>query len=74
VLCPGKTATPFDFNAGNIENSNSNKANVTELISYTIKQLNNDKTLIIPGLKNKIKYYTFKFLPEFITDFLIKSI
>ena len=74
VLCPGRTSTSFDINAGVKVKSKVKKAKTADIVSYTIKQLHNNKILIIPGFKNKIKYYAFKLLPEFFTDMLIKSL
>lgn len=82
VLCPGKTDTEFDKNAEKHLND-SNRAVLPEYVSdYTIKKLQNrcfamshkNKKLIIPGFKNKVKYILFKYFPDFITDFIVKSV
>lgn len=74
VLCPGKTLSSFDYNAGKINDLDSKKADTGGLVSYAIQMLIIGRTLIIPGINNKIKYYVFKFLPDFLTDLLIRKL
>ncbi|MDT3740042.1 MAG: SDR family NAD(P)-dependent oxidoreductase [Candidatus Kapabacteria bacterium] len=74
VLCPGKTISSFDFNAGKKDDSNIKKAETGGVVSYTIRKLIIGRTMIIPGINNRIKYYAFKFLPEFLTDILISKL
>ncbi|MCL5990750.1 MAG: SDR family NAD(P)-dependent oxidoreductase [Bacteroidetes bacterium] len=74
VLCPGKTDTDFDFNSGYKSNSAKTKMTPEYVAKYTMKKLVKGKEVIIPGFTNKLKYYLFKFLPEFITDMIVKSI
>lgn len=73
VLCPGKTDTEFDLNSGNLENK-SKKMPVSGLVTYTLRKLEKGKKIIIPGFKNKLKYYVFRFVPEFITDLIIQKL
>lgn len=74
VLCPGKTQSSFDSNAKVNLNYNTKRASSSKVVAYALSQLLKKKTLIIPGLNNKIKYYIFKYLPEFITNSIIRGI
>jgi uncharacterized protein len=71
VVCPGKTDTDFDKNAGLQANGNSTKDSPEFVAEYTLKQISTGKTLIIPGFKNKLKYFMFRYLPDFSTDWII---
>jgi len=73
VLCPAKLYL-LDFNAGKKDDSNIKKAETGGVVSYTIRKLIIGRTMIIPGINNRIKYYAFKFLPEFLTDILISKL
>ncbi|MGA2296266.1 MAG: SDR family NAD(P)-dependent oxidoreductase, partial [FCB group bacterium] len=74
LLCPGRTDTEFDKNAEAPMRRNNKGDNPDIVAVYTIKKLQKGKTLIIPGIKNKIKYIIFKYLPDFITDLVVKSL
>jgi uncharacterized protein len=78
VLCPGKTDTDFDRNADVQTDEgvySTKKGDSPEYVAdYTIKKLRQNKKIIIPGFKNKLKYFLFKFFPDFITDVILKSI
>ena len=73
VLCPGKTVSEFDRNAGFPDVDNSKKDSPDFVVQYALKKLCKGKTLIIPGWKNKGKYMIFKYLPDYLTDWLIAS-
>lgn len=74
VLCPGRTESSFDINAGYSNTVNQGKSNTTDVVAYSIKKLTEGKSMIIPGVANKIKYIIFKYFPEFLTDILIKQL
>jgi uncharacterized protein len=78
VLCPGKTDTDFDKNAKAFTDGgvySTNKGDSPEYVAdYTMKKLQQNKKIIIPGFKNKLKYFLFKYFPDFISDVIVKSI
>jgi uncharacterized protein len=74
VLCPGKINTDFDINSNFTDTSNPKKASPEFIANYAIRKTYQGKKLIIPGLINKIKYYLFRFIPEFLTDFIISKL
>lgn len=68
VLCPGFTYTDFHRNENDIENK-KNKfkwMKPEKVIAYTIKNIDNKKIILIPGILNKIAYYFIKLMPKFI--------
>lgn len=67
VLCPGKTDTKFDINANAPINIYSRKSSPESVVNYTLKKIEKGKILIIPGIRNKLKYYLFKLLPDLLT-------
>ncbi len=73
VLCPGKTISHLILMQAK-KDSNIKKAETGGVVSYTIRKLIIGRTMIIPGINNRIKYYAFKFLPEFLTDILISKL
>ena len=73
LLCPGKFNSKFDERAEN-EHSGSNKISSDSIAAYAAVQLEKGRSLIIPGMFNRIKYMIFKYLPDFITDRIIRSL
>ncbi len=71
VLCPGKTDTEFDIHAGAGATSSDGKDSPDEVAAYAVKQLLRGKSLIIPGVKNKLKYFVFRYLPAFVGDYIV---
>jgi uncharacterized protein len=63
VLCPSATETEFDNKAGLVRKSHKGKFNPNNLARFALGQLRKNKTLIIPGLKNKLKYFMTRLLP-----------
>lgn len=71
TLYPGKTNTTFGKNAG-YENNDKAGEDPYYVAKYAIEcTLDSKKSIIIPGLKNRIKYLIFKLLPDFISDKII---
>jgi len=74
LLCPGKTLTGFDVNANALSSSERKAAVTSKVVEITLEDLAKGKTLIIPGINNKVKYFMFKYLPDFLTDSIIRGI
>jgi short-subunit dehydrogenase len=74
LLCPGKTLTGFDVNANALSSSERKAAVTSKVVELALNDLANGKTMIIPGINNKVKYYMFKYLPDFLTDSIIRGI
>ena len=76
VLCPGFTYTDFHRNEKNIKNKkNKLKWMKSEkVVEYTMKNIDNNKIILIPGILNKIVYYFIKLMPKSIVyNFLTKE-
>ncbi len=73
VLCPGKTDTEFDLRSGYNSTYSGKMDSSDNVADYALKALFNGRILIIPGFINKLKYLTFKYLPDFITDRIISK-
>ncbi len=71
LLCPGKINTEFDKKAGISYRSQPGKDSPDEIAEYTLKKIYKGKEIVIPGLKNKAKYYFIKYMPDFVSDFII---
>jgi hypothetical protein len=71
VLCPGKTDTNFDIGAENPNSKGKRKRSAEFVAKYALDNLEKNKTIIIPGIENKIKYLFFKYLPLFLTDLIL---
>lgn len=72
VLCPGKTKTMFDSRAGSPANESTKGASPESVAIYAIEKLSKGKQIIIPGLKNRMKYFLFKILPASVINILVK--
>ena len=68
VLCPGFTYTDFHRYGKNIKNKKNNWKWMTseKVVKYTMKNLNNKKVILIPGILNKMVYYFIKLMPKII--------
>ena len=71
ALCPGKINTDFDKNAGNPDFNNKKKRSSEFIANYALNKIEKNKTIIIPGFENKLKYMFFKYCPEIISNFII---
>ena len=71
LLCPGRTKTEFDNRAKRTQNQNSNKMSADVVAAYSLNQLFKGKKVIIHGTNNKINYFLFKILPNFILEKII---
>jgi short-subunit dehydrogenase len=74
VLCPGKIDTDFDINSGKPVNENDKKDSPDYIAEYAIRKLSNGKSVIIPGVKNKMKYLIYKYLPESVTNSILSRL
>ncbi len=76
VLCPGFTYTDFHRNEKDIK-SKKNKfkwMKSEKVVEYTMKNIDNKKIILVPGIINKIAYYFLKLMPKFIVyNFLGKE-
>ena len=66
VLCPGPTETEFSKTA-NLENKGVFKNKVMsskEVAEITYKELLQNKTIILPGIKNKLMPFFLRFVPR----------
>lgn len=72
VFCPGRTETEFRASAGASESTNGRGADASEVVAYALTQMKRKKKVIIPGLANKAKRTAFRWMPEFLSDMLIK--
>ena len=71
VLCPGKTDTDFDINSGNPDYNKKEKSSAEFVVQYTLNKVARGKQIIIPGIKNKLKYFFSKYCPIFIYKLII---
>ncbi len=71
VLCPGKTKTMFNRRAGGPASESTKGASPESVAAYAIEQLSKGKQIIIPGLKNRMKYFLFKILPASVINILV---
>jgi len=72
VLCPGKIDTDFDINSGKPVNKNDKKDSPDYIAEYAIRKLTKGRTVIIPGLKNRMKYLLYIHLPDVITNSILR--
>lgn len=75
VLCPGFTYTNFHRNDNIIKNRNNKLKwmKAEKVVEYTMKNLDNEKVVLIPGFLNKIVYSFVKLMPKFIVYTLLKK-
>ena len=74
LLCPGKTLSGFDLNANALSSSERKAAITSKVVEMSLNDLAKGKLLIIPGINNKVKYFMYKYFPDFITDSIIRCI
>ena len=63
LVAPGKVKTNF-LKKNKIKTDKSKSQNVDDLAEIIFKNVLLRKKLIIPGFKNKIRYFVFKFFPD----------
>jgi uncharacterized protein len=74
LLCPGKTLTGFDLNANALSSSERKSAITSKVVELALNDLAKGKTMIIPGINNKVKYFIYKYFPDFMTDSIVRCI
>lgn len=74
IFCPGKIDTNFDKQAGIKYSQEPYRDSPDTIANYALSKLSAGKQMIIPGFKNKAKYYVFRFLPDFITDSIVSKL
>lgn len=74
LLCPGKTLSAFDINANALTSNERKSAVTSKVVELALSDLAKGKTMIIPGINNKVKYYVYKYFPDFINDKIVRCI
>jgi uncharacterized protein len=74
LLCPGKTLSGFDINANALSSNERKSAVTSKVVEFALSDLAKGKTMIIPGINNKVKYYVYKYFPDFINDKIVRCI
>lgn len=65
ILLPGPTYTNFNNKLG--INFSSKAMTSTEVVEYTLRQLQKNRQIIVPGLKNRVLKVLVSLLPEILT-------